>query len=468
MSAPLLLLAALLSADGPLGTDAGSGELLAWPAAADAGVPIAPPPLPGPPPGVAVPEESTAPAPGAVKLHAAAESDFTSFPSGTPGGQQDVFLDLRPIVGLGVGEEFAVEVGAEFRLRVIDDPPAQRADDIGGVLRRRDWDEASDFGQILRSLRIGHPDGVFWIEAGAVRKRTLGLGHLLSRYSNQDNPDYHPAAATIGAAYKAVNVQLFASDIFGPRIFAGELAVEFGRIFGNSESVYDRFHLAASLAHDVGLAGGTSPAATLAELDFDAVIYRNSEVRIMTLTGVGTRLKAVSDLGLVAGLAVDATLSGAFSIGGKLEIRKQNGGYRQGFFGAGYELARFAGIGFSSVPRADENLPDGFSFYVEVHVASGAHVSVDLCLEHFFWGRTDTDLWVSLAVIDNRLIAAARFTGTGLGQQERYAATSELRVRLFASFYVLAAGGTVFFPQPDHSLVRGFYAGAGAGLDFER
>ena len=407
-----------------------------------------------------------------VHLYAAAEGSFTSFPSGTPRGQQDVLVDLRPIVGIDVGEDFGVEVGATFRLRLIDDAPNQRAGDIGGVLRRADWDEASDFGQILRSVHVNQPGAIFWARGGSMRSQTLGLGHLISRYSNQDNPDYHPAGLTLGLQYKAVAAQLLASDVFGARIFAGEVVFDLGRIFGNSDGVYDRFHLAFSLAHDEGRAGYVAPAVTLLQMDVDAVLYRNSTTRILALVGLGGRTQDAADptpdFGLVGGLAIDAMAEGGFSIGGKIEFRKQQGGFRQGFFGAGYELARFSDTGFTGLSRAEAQLPDFLSVYGELHLASGRAVGFDVAIEYFAFGRTDLDTLFSLEVIDHRLIAAARFTATGMGQVPRYAVTGELRVRLFSSFYVMAYGGTVFFPQPDSTLVRGVYAGAGVGVDFER
>ncbi len=452
MPACLLTLALVLSADPSI----------------DAGAPTMQPAT-----AAATPVEAEAPpGDGRVKLRAAAEGSLTSFPSGTPGGQQDVFFDLRPILGIDIGEEFSIEAGTELRLRLIDEAPNQRAGDIGGFLRRADWDEASDFGQILRALRISKPGSVFWIQAGAVRKKTLGLGHLLARYSNQDNPDYHPAAATLGVNYKAIRAELFASDLFGARIFAGEAVADVGRLFASSEGAWDRFHLAFSLAHDAGRAGYVAPQVTLFQLDFDAVLYRNTTTRIMVLAGLGARtadaLDPTPDLGLLAGLSIDAMLEGGFSIGGRLELRKQQGGFRQGFLGAGYELARFAGTGFSGPSRAAEQLPDGFSVAAELHLASGAAVAFDFAFEYFNWGRADLDALLSLELIAHRLVAGTRFTATGLGQLPRYATTSELRLRLLSSFYVMGAGGTVFFPQPDGTLVRGIYAGAGAGIDFER
>ena len=477
MPVSLLLCALVLSADPDAGVAAPSMQPAPWPVA-DAGVPTAlgSPTIDAPASRTALdggePRADEPPPSDQKLLHAAAEVGLTSFPSGTPGGWQDGFLELAPIVGIDLGDPFALEVGAEFRLRLIDSPPDQRAGDIGGVLRRADWDEASDFGQIIRSLRISKPESVFWLQAGAVRNKTLGLGHLLSRYSNQDNPDYHPAGATIGARYKAIRAEAFASDILGARIFAGEVVADVGRIFGNTQSVYDRFHLAFSIAHDEGRAGYVAGRVSLFQLDLDAILFRTATTRLMILVGLGGRaadaLDATPDPGFLAGLAVDATFEGGFSIGGRFEVRKQGSGFRQGFIGAGYELARFAGTGFSGPSRMAEQLPDGFSVDGELHIASGTAVSFDLALEYFNWGRADLDALFSLEIIDHRLVAGARFTGTGLGQVPRYAVTSELRLRIFSSFYVLGSGGTVFFPQSDGTLVRGVYAGAGAGFDFER
>ena len=103
-----------------------------------------------------------------------------------------------------------------------------------------------------------------------------------------------------------------------------------------------------------------------------------------------------------------------------------------------------------------------------MRIASGRAVSFDVALEHFIWGRTDLDVLFSLEIIDQRLTAGARFTGTGLGKLPRYAMTTELRLRLFTSLYALGSGGTVFFPQPDSTLVRGVFVCLGVGFDLER
>lgn len=404
---------------------------------------------------------------GRVSLSVGAEAAFELFPSGPPGGAQDLFFDLTPMISFEAGEDFGAQVGAPLRLRVFDDPPENRSNDYGGVLRREDWDETSDFGQLIRLLRIGRLDSQIWVRAGPATTKTMGLGHLINRYSNRDNPNYHPASGNAGVALGPVRAEFFASDILGGRLFAGELGVEFGRIFAKDPKWYDRFHLVFSVAHDAGRAsGGTTPVSIL-NLDFDAVLYRTQAARVMALAGFGSRVAGRADVGATLGLAADADLDG-FLMGGKLEARKQAGGYRQGFFGPGYELSRFVGTGFSGPPIALEVLPDAFSFYAEVRMGVRGVAIVDAMVEHFTWGRTDIDSTFSLTVWEQRVVGAARFTAIGLGQLPRFSTGGRVSVRILPALYLLTEGGIVFTPQPDGTLSRGWYASLGVGADFEK
>lgn len=387
--------------------------------------------------------------------------------------EQDAFLTVRPLVGVSFGDPFTLEVGADLRLRVVDAPPLKAQPDYGGFLRREDWDELSDYGQLIQALRAGQPESLVWLEAGPARKKTLGLGHLVGRYSNQDNPNYHPAAATLAARYKAVRGELFASDVLGYRLFALEVVLDVGRVVVTSEDGWDRFHAAVSFAHDGSRTGGVGSPVTLFHLDLDALLYRGQTVRFTVLAGAGARapdaIDPTADVGLLGGAAADAVFDNGFALGGKVELRKQGGGFRQAFFGPGYELARYAGAGFSGPSRAAEQVPDGFSLAVDLRAAAGQVVSVDLSAEHFpAWARTDLDAVVSVELVDHRVTASARFTAVGLLVQPRYAVGAEARVRLAASVYALGSGGTVFFPQPDGTLARGFFFSAGVGIDFER
>ena len=62
---------------------------------------------------------------------------------------------------------------------------------------------------------------------------------------------------------------------------------------------------------------------------------------------------------------------------------------------------------------------------------------------------------------------AGRSGAVALGVFPRYAVSAEARVRVVSSVYLLASGGTAFFPQVDGTLTRGVFASVGAGFDLE-
>ena len=415
-------------------------------------------------------------APSNLSLHGAFEAEALAMPSGPTGGQYDGFIAVRPVFGFSVGDDFQAEVGPVFRFRLIDSPPDQRSEDFGTVLRRRDWDQPSDFGQLISVLRIASDASPFYVRAGPVRKRTLGLGHLINRYSNQENPDYHPVSATAVLSLGPIRAELFDADLFGARIFAGEIAWDIGRTFSSSPEVSDRYVLSLQVAHDASIAGQPPDAMrdfvtlqqlTLMQLDGSIVIVRNPSLTFMGLGGIGSRFNQTANLGFLVGLAVDANVKEvAFSV--KIEGRKHAGGFRQGMIGPTYELSRFAGVGLTGPPIAQEVLPDAFSLYGEARARVGELVTVDAMAEYFTFGRTDFDSSVNVTVLKQWVVATARFNGVGLGVQPRYSVNAGARVRLFSSFYLLGSGGLVFFPQGDGSLNRGFFVSLGAGVDFER
>ncbi len=415
-------------------------------------------------------------APVAMGTHfrGAVEGLFSSFPSGTPGGQQDFFANVTPLIGFDGGDDFGFELGADLRLRVFDDPPEQRERDYGRMIRRADWDETSDYGQILRELRIGRDGGPFVLRAGPIRNFTLGNGHLVNRYWNRGNADYHPAGATAELAIGATRTVLFASDVLGARLFAAEVAADLGRMMDGEP---DRYRLALSAAHDAGLAGHFAPPSSALHVDFDLVLRRTEAARVLALFGVGSRMAAPGvDVGGVVGIAAEGE-PGGIQLGGKLELRKQAGAFRHGYFGPTYELSRFAGLGLTGEPLAYERLPDAWSGYLEVQLSSGpptmgpdeeSRLSLSLAAEHFAFGRTDADVALALRTLGGHGTALMRAAVVGHGVMPRYQLEGQARYRFAPAFYALAATGTAFFPQPDQTLWRGAFVGVGVGADFER
>ncbi len=425
------------------------------------------------------PAYAMAPEEEGVHFRAALEVGGQALPSGTGANGMDVFGFVVPRIGVKGGEEFEFELGAPLRLRLLDQEPLQTEQDYGGRLRRQDWDERSDFAQILRELRIGRNDGRFQLRAGGFSGYSLGAGWLVNRYHNRLSPDYHPAGANLVAYLGPTRVELFASDVLAARLFAGEVRLDLGRVLSDKETAFDRYLLSLDVAHDFGKGGGTTPALSAASLGLHMGVAKNEKLQLWVQAAAGARadtlIESVPDYGAALGLVVAARPKEMVEISGRLEARRQGGRFRFGFFGAGYEFSRFSGVGLREQPLAEELLPTTFSGYGEVvaTVSPGGKEDLELTAsasgEYFVsTGRVDTDVALQVHLPGGKTVAELRAILTDLTGKPRYSAAAEVRHRFVPALYGLLMGGTEQFPQADGRLVNGFTAGLGVGVDFER
>ncbi|MFP2929561.1 hypothetical protein ACLESO_31055 [Pyxidicoccus sp. 3LG] len=402
------------------------------------------------------------------------EAGGLSFPSGTPGGGQDLFARVYPALGLTKGETFVLRLGANLRLRLIDEEPKQKENDYGGVLRREDWDEISDAGQVVRMLRIGQEGRPLLLRVEPFVDETLGRGYLVGRYSNVLSPDYHPAGGTLTLVKGPVRAEVLASDVLAARIFAGEALLDIGRMASDDAKRFDRYLVRLSGAHDAGKAGGTSPTITLASVGADVALYKGERLRTWALLAGGGRFSEgyTPDFGGLLGIAMEGQTSSGTQLSVTLQGRRQGGRFRFGMFGPDYELGRFSGVGLSEVPIAEEVLESGYSGYLELSVAKGGADQLlllgSLAAQYYGFGRTDADVSAGFELPGARTRVLAYAVLTALGDRPRYSLGVEVRQRVLNHLYAWGSGGTVHFPQSDGTLVRGVTAGVGVGVDFQR
>lgn len=418
-----------------------------------------------------------APPRGRSLFRGAAELGALTLPSGVTNGRQDMFVNVLPILAVDTGDQFGFELGAVLRLRVFDDTPAQRADDYGRFLRREDWDERSDFGQILRELRLGADDAPVTLRAGPQELRTLGRGHVLNRYSNQLNPNYHPAGAAVALHVGPLQAEAFASDVLATRIFAGEVTLDIGRLASQAPEQHDRYHASFSAAYDFAGAGGETEPMQLVNLDVSAAIFKSQALQSFAYVGIGARPQSDFAIGGLLGFSLDAAI-GPAQLGAKVEGRKVGAGFRFGAFGPTYELSRFSDVGLNLVGTSSARLPsDAFSGYGEVQVGFGGYQELGMtksgalvasaAAEYFTTGRLDADAALTTRLADGKGAVTARLSAVdAIGETARWSGSAEGRYRFASSFYAMVQGGMLYFPQADRSLARGFFAGVGVGADF--
>ncbi|MFY0581768.1 hypothetical protein ACN28S_52585 [Cystobacter fuscus] len=250
-------------------------------------------------------------------------------------------------------------------------------------------------------------------------------------------------------------------------------------MLSDQDTAFDRFLLSVDVAHDFGLAGGTAPSLSAASLGLQAGVVRGDTFQLWLQAAAGARadtlIESVPDYGATVGLVVRGKPDPSLDITGRLEGRRQGGRFRFGFFGAGYELARFSGVGLSATPLAEEVLPGTFSGYGEVAAAviplnpEDLALSVSASGEYFVTtGRVDADAALQLHLPGDKTVGELRVILTDLTGRPRYSVAAELRHRFLPALYGVLMGGTVHFPQAEGHLLQGYSAGLGVGVDFQR
>ncbi len=382
-------------------------------------------------------------------------------------GADEGFVQVEPTFIIDGGAGFGLSLGAPVRLRLWG------AEAGGPRVRREDWDSLSDWGQLVRGLKLGSDHAPVSVWLGGLESYSLLSGHLVRRYSNRLNPDYHPAGGFLTGTWGPLYMEAFSSDMLGARLMGAEVALDVQHaLFGRPEQ-RGRYTLALSAVHDWGLAEQRAPSLTLAHLDGTAVVLVRPGFEAHLLAGWGGRPGEGGAWGAVAGAGADA-VTPTLDMRLRLEVRRQHGGFRQGAFGPDYELARFRAAGPSGLPLAEVHFPDGFSVYGEAVVGWDGvrygglqrHLKLSLGAEAFTWGRFDVDGRLAAQLFGRNVEVALKGLGVGLGQPgARYLGAAEVRWHfLGGNVYAQGTVGTLLYPEVDGTLRPGALASVGLGL----
>jgi hypothetical protein len=385
------------------------------------------------------------------------------------GGAAEGYTQVHPALILDGGKRFGLHVHLPLRLHVAGGGAA-------GLLRKRDWDSRSDFGQWLRELRVGQHTWPVQMKAGALEEYSLMSGSLVNRYSNRFNPDYHPAGAALFISLGPLQAEAFTSDVLAARLVGAELALNLARLLGGDSGPHGYCALSVSAAHDFARAEGRTPEVGLAHAGLDVALVFREDFQLFVDVGGGLRPGLEGAWGALVGARLEL-YSETLQVHARVDARRQRGGFRQGFFGPDYELGRFAAAGAAALPVAEVRFPDGYSAHGELSLAHDTlhldharrEFQVSVAAEVFSWGRLDVQARVGTWRQLRQLYLGLDALAVGVGQPgARYAVSGEVRYRFSRRLYVLGRAGTLLFPQPEGTVRPGVQALMGMGADYGR
>ncbi|QRK13961.1 hypothetical protein JQX13_35950 [Archangium violaceum] len=377
------------------------------------------------------------------------------------GGEPVGYAQLSPMLVVDGGGAWGLHMGAPVRLRLWGGEAG------AGRVRKEDWDSLSDWGQVVRALKLGSEASAVALWVGALEDYSLLSGHLVRRYSNRANPDYHPAGGYLTSTVGPLFVEVFTSDMLGARLVGAQAEVDLAHVLAGPLREPGRYTLGLSAVREWGRAGGQSPQVTLAHVDGTAVV----------MVRPGFELHVLAGWGAVVGMGADA-LTPTLDMKLRLEVRRQRGGFRQGYFGPDYELDRLIAVSRSGTPVTQAPFPEGLSAYGEAVVGWDGvrlgevlqrHLHLSVGAEVFDWGRVDVDGRLAVQLAERSLEVAVSGLARGLGQPgARHLYSAEVRWRFGRRLYALAQGGTRLYPGADGTLSPVAFASLGMGVDDAR
>ena len=189
----------------------------------------------------------------------AAQSAGSALPPDTFGGElgfgllgEDLFATLNLRLNFDRANwGFGLQMPLRFRLN--DEPPTND-EDIGGFLRKEDWDEFADFLKVIRYVYVGQADkkGPYYVRVGELTNLTVGHGTIVYRYYNGFDLDTWRVGANVAVNVGAFGGELLMADVGRPEdpiLAGGRLTVRPIALF-MGDGFWDRLVFGVSVMAD--------------------------------------------------------------------------------------------------------------------------------------------------------------------------------------------------------------------------
>ena len=118
------------------------------------------------------------------------------------------------------GSPLSMSFGVPLRFEILDANADERFADAGRF-RSEDWDEPSDYSQVIRSLTYGGKEKHFYLDVSAFKSGTVGHGTIMKRYNPHLNLNTHRVSGQFDAFSDYGGFETYINDITGPNVVGG-------------------------------------------------------------------------------------------------------------------------------------------------------------------------------------------------------------------------------------------------------
>ncbi len=265
---------------------------------------------------------------------------------------EDLFLFLN-LGTVFVAKDWRVAPRLPIRFRVWDEAPESNY-----IVRKHDWDEASDWAKLLAFVQYGHQGDPLFVRYGELTGLSLGHGSFVNRYYNTVDIDHYQGGLYLQGDASLVGGELLIDNLFGPelgaaRVFGRPLSwipslpltlsklkvaltvgadfnapLAVGRDSAGRIIIDEDFHPSILSTDAVWMLGGDLELPVASTPRFDLVPYL--DVNALDMTGVGVHL----------GAFVNIRFSPLASLRTRVEYRYMGPDYEAGYFSPFYEIQR--------------------------------------------------------------------------------------------------------------------------------
>lgn len=125
------------------------------------------------------------------------------------------YLHIDPRIEI-LWEKFALSLMVPLNFKLYD---AQHGTKNMWEIRRRDWDEPSDYSRIVRFIKYGRKDDRLYLNITTLSSSTLGHGTVMRRYIPNVDLNHKSMGIQFDVNHDYIGFQSTASNIFGPPVF---------------------------------------------------------------------------------------------------------------------------------------------------------------------------------------------------------------------------------------------------------